>query len=190
MRVCKNYATTEFRNHIDQAVRKELMDANIPVLTLPKYIDIEVKTHHIGILNGFIFYRAWRYWICEGDMPLDLAKELYATHKDLMIRVHGHAANPEPTFQTSYNPTHDAMVRSMMDKMQAQGIATKDIIQAVNQLPPDNENPRFVRAYHIDTCDGLEALAEFIRTKNIYACNGMEGSYTKSVYPNREKVTD
>lgn len=190
MKACQNFATNEFRNHIDKAVHEELVEANIPALALPSYLNSEVKTHYIGILNGFIFSRAWRYWVCEGDMPFELAAELYARHKELMIRVHGHAANPEPTLSTSYSPAHDAKVRDTMKFMQSKGASTQEILHVVSHMQPDEESPRYVRAYHIDTIEGLAALAAFIRTNNIYACNGVAGSYAESIFPNREKVQD
>lgn len=71
-----NFARCEYDGEIDYKVKEELQIANIPVFRLPYYMNTEVKTKYIGILNGFMFYRAWNYWICHGDMPLDIANEM------------------------------------------------------------------------------------------------------------------
>ena len=50
-----NFARHEYDGKIDDKVKEELRLANIPVFRLPYYMNTEVKTRYIGILNGFVF---------------------------------------------------------------------------------------------------------------------------------------
>ena len=78
----ENFASREYDFNIDKKVKEELEIANIPYIMLPNFINTEVKTKYIGLLNGFKFYRAWAYWVCVGDMPLDDAEFIYENYKD------------------------------------------------------------------------------------------------------------
>lgn len=91
-----NLATREFDEKTDKKVLEELKSAGIPVMYLPSYMNTEVKTRYIGVLNGFIFIRGWRYWQCNGNMPLEIAEKLYTACHDMKIRACGHAGNPSP----------------------------------------------------------------------------------------------
>lgn len=177
-----NRATSEYRKWQDEAVRAELKAAGIPVLTLPCYINTEVKSTHIGLLNGFVFWRAWRYWVCSGDMPLDHAKEIYHKYSILMVRAEGHAGNIEPE---GYDPIlqneREQLVRTMLDR----NASVADVVSAADHIKGAPDNPRFVKQYHIDTSEGLCALVRYIKEHNIYACNGEEGSHQQSIFQNR-----
>ena len=96
IRQFENRATDKNDPDIDEAVRSELIEANITCIKLPSYMNTEVKTRYIGILNGFMFYRSWRYWRCIGLMPIEMAERLYNDNKDLLIRAGGHCCNPDP----------------------------------------------------------------------------------------------
>ena len=59
----------------------------------------EVPYHIIGNLgNGkFIFKRAWYYWIIKGNVPLKIAKKMYADPiGKIDVRVAGHCGCPPP----------------------------------------------------------------------------------------------
>lgn len=96
----ENFATSDYDARIDEKIENELKIANIPVIKLPTYLSAEVKASCVGYLNGFTFWRAWRYWVCKGNMPLDTAQKIYAEHKDLNIRAGGHAGNLPPERMT------------------------------------------------------------------------------------------
>ena len=181
MSAFKNRALHEYRNKEDEAIKQELMAAKIPVLTLPVCLSGEVKTHHIGLLNGFVFIRAWRYWACLGDMPLGVAKEIYQQLSELGIRADGHAGNIEPV---GYSPEAKAHAKSVVERMQAEKATTKEIVAEMEKIASSIApgTPLFVEMYHIDTDEGLAALGKYIKENNIYAHNGEPGSYTANVF--------
>lgn len=158
----ENFATRIYDSKVSKKVKEELEIAKIPVFVLPSVLDSEVKTEYIGILNGFKFYRAWTYWVCEGDMPLEVAKYIYENYKDLQIRAGGHAGNVEPE-EESYNPVYKQELRELMNKSSIEGYIklSKDIVD-------DLSLPRFVGCYHIDTQLGLYKLAEVIKEKDVH----------------------
>ncbi|MFQ7192664.1 MAG: hypothetical protein ACLRPD_12210 [Megamonas funiformis] len=158
----ENFATRIYDSKVSKKVKEELEIAKIPVFVLPSVLDSEVKTEYIGILNGFKFYRAWTYWVCKGDMPLEIANYIYENYKDLQIRAGGHCGNVEPE-KESYNPIYTKELSDLLEKV---GFGrymeqSKDIIDDPNQ-------PRFVATYHIDTQQGLCKIAEIIRERDIH----------------------
>ena len=78
-----NLSHRDYNSDVDKEVKNELLIANIPVFKLPSYMNTEVKTYYIGLLNGFMFYRAWTYWVCCGDMPLNESQYIYDNYKKL-----------------------------------------------------------------------------------------------------------
>ena len=155
-----NLAHRDYNYDADKEVKNELLIANIPVFKLPSYMNTEVKTRYIGLLNGFVFYRAWTYWICCGDIPLNEAQYLYDNYKELKIRAGGHCENVNPV-TVSYNPVYK---KAVID------LANKDIGEYINKckdIVDDKTLPRFVSTYHIDTQLGLCKLAQIIREHNI-----------------------
>ena len=81
---------------VDRLLEEELFCAEIDVVRADEPYDNEVTTHITGELCGFIFSRAWRYWVVKGPMPMDLAKKIHAHPFGLQVRVKGHAAAPDP----------------------------------------------------------------------------------------------
>lgn len=179
MAAFRNRATTEYRHIEDDAIKKELVNAGIPVLTLPVYTCGEVKTKHIGLLNGFVFVRSWRYWACMGDMPFGAAKEIFRQFEDLGIRAEGHAGNIAPQ---GYCPEGIKQAQDIIEKMQSQKASTTEIVAALEKVEVAPGTPRYVAVYHIDTEEGLAALAKYIQDNSIFAYNGAAGSYTASVF--------
>lgn len=158
----ENFATRIYDSKISKKVKEELEIAKIPVFVLPSVLDSEVKTEYIGILNGFKFYRAWTYWVCEGDMPLDVANYIYENYKDLQIRAGGHAGNVDPE-KESYNPVYEKKLVELLEK-----VGFTRYIQQSKDIIDDPNQPRFVYCYHIDTQLGLCKLAGVIKEKNVY----------------------
>lgn len=84
----------------DDYLRLELEAANIPYeeMKVLRKINGEVPSAILGILDGWIFRRAWRYWVAEAKNTLLLfqyADELHKTHGQ-DVRVSGHCACPAP----------------------------------------------------------------------------------------------
>lgn len=158
----ENFAKREPDRDIDRKVKEELEIANIPYIRLPNYMNTEVKTTYIGLLNGFKFYRAWTYWVCIGDMPLDDAKFIYENYKDLNIRAGGHCGNVEPE-KESYNPVYDKELKKLL-----RSVGMKEYMEKSKEIVDDESLPRFVNAYHIDTQLGLCKLAKTIIDRDIH----------------------
>lgn len=56
----------------------------------------EVKSSVIGNLHGWIFERAWSYWICQGPgIDVETAERLHKDHGK-EVRVDGHCGCPSP----------------------------------------------------------------------------------------------
>lgn len=80
----------------DKHIKQELQGAGIKVVPVEP-VHTEVHYTLIGHLPGFEFRRAWYYWVVEGDVPIDIARELYVDpigHTD--VRVIGHCGCPPP----------------------------------------------------------------------------------------------
>ena len=78
----ENLARREYDPDADKKVKEELQIAGIPVVRVG-LMNNEAKTYYIGILNGFVFIRAWYYWIVKGNMPIEYAQYLYDNYQDL-----------------------------------------------------------------------------------------------------------
>lgn len=159
----ENLASYTYDPEIDKKVRNELEFANIPIVKLPAYMQTEVKTCQIGMLNGFVFYRAWRYWVCEGDMPLEFANQIYEKYKNLNIRAGGHCLNRPPS-EESYNPIY----RKELEDYWRKGGSEVFLKSGEVVIKDDPTQPRYVAFYHIDTMLGLCKLAKMIREKEIH----------------------
>lgn len=95
MKQFPNYAG---RSDVDEEVSNELKLAGIAVnsFEICRESNGEVKTSVFGNLEGWIFKRAWRYWIAQGPgIPPQYANELYLSHGK-ECRVDGHASGLSP----------------------------------------------------------------------------------------------
>lgn len=179
----ENLANDNFNSSIDKKVKEELQLAGIPVISLPYYMLGEVKTHYIGILNGFMFYRKWAYWVCKGNMPLVNAKEIYTLNKSLCIRADGDCGHVEPE-KAAYSLSYENACKKLKDK-----IGLKRYLQIAMALDEPEKYPEldaeqkaefdklqnmekgdmFVRSYHIDTLPGLDMLSKYIKENKLHA---------------------
>ena len=93
----KNRAGSDPDNNV--WIKEELRLAGIPQLVNDD-LDGEVKTNVFGMLHGWMFHRAWNYWICvapdNSGIPTKEAEELYSLFsKDL--RLDGDCSCPHPS---------------------------------------------------------------------------------------------
>lgn len=84
----------------DEYLRQELDEAGIEVLEVGFTLNREVPASVIGILDGWSFKRAWRYWVASIDeavapLPFGIADKLHEQH-GLEVRVSGHCCCPAP----------------------------------------------------------------------------------------------
>jgi hypothetical protein len=96
---CPNYAGS---SDADDAIEAELHSAGIPIERLPLWMrdpNREVKTTIVGSLHGWVFTRAWRYWVCTGPgIPCYEAMMLHEVFGE-EVRVDGHCGCPSPLEQ-------------------------------------------------------------------------------------------
>ncbi len=159
----KNLARREYDFNADQKVKEELQIAGIPVVKLG-LINNEVKTHYIGILNGFIFERAWYYWVVRGNMPLRYAQYLYDNYKDLDIRTNGIAGN-DPPLKWLKNKDYNKLIKSFVNKFTDGEITIEELNKISDEFQKQGE--QVINMYHIDTQLGLCKFAELIKENDI-----------------------
>jgi hypothetical protein len=94
-------------HQMDEDVRTELRSANIDVENNATRATGEVPTIFSGKLGIYTFSRAWTYWVVSGQVPVQLAREIYADpvgQKD--IRTNGCAGNMNPSDCSSVTSYH------------------------------------------------------------------------------------
>ena len=140
-------------------IESELQEAGIEIVR-GKMRQGEVKTNITGRLGEFTFKRAWYYWIVSGPVPLDVAKEMYATEigKEY-IRVAGHAGCPPP--EEWALPNLDDVLSNEMERLGIESISSNKIRELCNN--GEIKAPMFVNLYHIDSQEGLNLFVETIR---------------------------
>jgi hypothetical protein len=95
----------------DYWIKAELTLAHIPFVSEPQ--QGEVPSNIKGVLDDFIFRRVWRYWVVTGDVPLNIAKELYADPiGEQYVRVVGHCGCPAPEEWASLNKQNQLVISS------------------------------------------------------------------------------
>jgi hypothetical protein len=162
----------------DLYILKELDEAGIGIIEGERSRG-EVPHTLTGSLADWNFSRAWYYWVADAKkglgLPLDVATELHNKEYSIkgerelrkygnVIRVAGHAGCPPPEEWADEFP-----------------ISSK-------------EKGSFVRLYHVDSQEGLNALADSIRTLHDLVSRGNEPEKVKqlhdkisSLYTNWEK---
>jgi len=82
----------------DPIVEEELFIAGVEIVRADEPQKGEVATRISGRLGAITFSRAWYYWIVNGDVPIEIARKIYAQEpygvRD--VRVSGHCGCPPP----------------------------------------------------------------------------------------------
>ncbi len=157
----------------DIQIEQELTRSRIDIVRGEKS-ECEVSASITGRLGAFTFQRAWYYWIVNGNMPLDVALELY---KDPVgktdVRVSGHCMCPSPEEWITW-----------LGKDEKESISTKEKKELVELLarhptwtgsekyrvsddPAKDGFSPFITLYHIDTEIGLRLFADTLRKHNL-----------------------
>jgi hypothetical protein len=128
-------------------------------------------------LTGFVFHRAWYYWMVTGDVPLPVAELLYKDPVGVKdIRVAGHCGCPSPsrvpyTYGVSW--MHPSGKEGIARKNQAdfkRSIASGLLEVSVLDKYIFTDDPvsegclPVVRSYHIDSELGLYIFANSLKT--------------------------
>jgi len=134
----------------------------------------EVPSSLRGKLGNFEFFRAWRYWIVTGRVPLQIARELYSDPVGKTdIRVNGHCGCPPPEGRQILwldkkgrkllpMSEWDSIVNRLgEDDPIARDIRNNPKIRFVNN--PAAEGKGFISFYHIDTEIGLRVFADTLK---------------------------
>lgn len=148
----------------DKTIKEELRTAGIPYIELIGRLDSEVPASVIGYFNGFLFQRAWYYWIVKGYMPLEYANELYDKYKELNIRVSGEDGIIEPS-QRSESREYEKECKKLANKYLKKEISLDEVNRRADKIK--KQGKQFVTSYHIDTQEGLLRFAEIIKKYNI-----------------------
>ena len=153
----------------DITVEAELTAAGVQTLELPTNLDGEVRTQFIGLgLRradvAFVFTRAWHYWAVRGNVPLDVANELYNNFGRIgreEVRAGGDArCRPPETWVRHIGPTGKLLVQ-IQPQEEINEILRKNP-KAILVKDPTQGIP-VVQLYHIDSPEGLRMFAELMR---------------------------
>lgn len=148
-------------NNCDETISEELKKAGIDIIQ--KKSTGEVPFNIAGKLGNFTFGRAWYYWVVYGNVPLDIADELYNNKigkKD--IRIAGHCGCPSPK-QWAF-PKDELLTETLNNigiDLTTDGITYGKLAELCNSGKINL--PRFVRNYHIDSQEGLNLFVKTIK---------------------------
>lgn len=150
----------------DPITRGELEKAGIKVVQHSEILSGEVPTSLSGVLrycghDMFTFHRAWYYWVVSGEVPLEIAQEMY---KDPVgrddVRVAGHCGRPSPD-QWAF-PKSDVLRDLSAEKgIDFERVPFGKLAKMCNSGVIDA--PRFVSTYHIDSQEGLDLFVVTMR---------------------------
>jgi hypothetical protein len=182
----KNLATHEMddkvandHNHlrIDHEVETELLRCGIEVVHGDRSKG-EVPASITGRLGSFTFSRAWYYWVVSGNVPLEVAKELFADVVGATdIRVNRNCTCPAPEgYNIEWLSLDARKVASLEDKKKFAEWAAKEADSPFKVIGEDglkiyefSDDPAsigakaYITSYHIDSELGLRIFADTIK---------------------------
>lgn len=158
----------------DDVIEEELDRADVPMVEVPRDdIHSEVPYTIEGRLGRFKFRRAWRYWVVEGPVPIEVACELYVSpvgRKD--VRAGGDCTCPHPDTQAEWldpegrrlypDPTgeQEARWRQFIEGHPACRNEPHNFVPDPSVVPGAHA---FVTCYHIDSQEGLNLFVQTVR---------------------------
>jgi len=156
------------RELADDTIKLELKESRIPIHKFFGQHKHEVPWTYQGQLFGWVFTRAWYYWIAVGRMPLPAAKYLYDKDIDKAVRVAGHCAAPSPKewaehfdidgnglFHFEKEPSKSSSLYPFWLDVLLKGMYVDH--------PDEQATYSYVNTYHIDTQLGLNLFADTLR---------------------------
>jgi len=154
----------------DDQIEMELDGAGIPIEPALVHRS-EVPYTIIGKLGDFTFYRAWYYWVVEGNLPVEAAHKLYADpigRKD--VRVAGHCGCPPPEapwvkwFMPDGREVAPKDQEAEYRDFESRHPLTVKADDFVWSDDPEGIGAKcFVTSYHIDSYKGLKLFAKALR---------------------------
>lgn len=126
----------------------------------------------MGKLGTFTFQRGWYYWIVSGNLPIELARELWQDPEGrATVRAGGYAGGRDPDEQVRWfdadgrplfvDPTgkKEAEDRAFCERHKLGPIAER-YVRSLDEVP---DRRGFVEQYHIDDQAGLRLFADTLR---------------------------
>jgi len=161
-----------------EIITDELTRCGIEVVESDKALG-EPKSMVKGKLGKFEFQRAWYYYMVDGNVPLAVAEELYATKVGRSdIRVAGHCGCPEPKeWAKSFAEDGKEFISEkqrdeLMEFFTETGLkcykppeaALKESLERMNWVVGNKEDGQLcVDSYHIDSELGLYLFVEALK---------------------------
>lgn len=159
----------------DREIRRELERARIDVVE-GQATRGEVPYTITGSLAGWTFERAWYYWVAKGQLPLEIAKQLYADpigKTDVRVAGHCGCPPPEPPWVTCYDAEGNQLWSDPdgEEARKAVGFVERGLLKAEQfagqRFVPDAPSVAariVVESYHIDSEAGLRLFADALRS--------------------------
>jgi hypothetical protein len=174
--LAKHDPTPEQVTEATRIVTIELAKAGIPAMPLPLDQRGEVPATVNGQYEGISFRRAWYYWVVNGLIPLEVAKEIHANPNGVTdVRVQGHCGCPAPEdpWITRYDVDTKKIVVTQQDWELGCSMLPDDVTWQKNWR--DNHIPEsdvkgaleFIESYHIDTQEGLNWFMDCLRRNKV-----------------------
>jgi len=151
----------------DAYILKELTDARIRLVRGEKQ-NGEVPATITGALGAFRFIRKWSYWAVEGNMPIEVARELYEDPVGKTdVRVMGHAGCPAP--KDPWIEWYDSEDRRIFpNSKRPKGYFGKGTGYQMFFKDPSKVGKGYIPLYHIDSTEGLKLFADAIRKHQLF----------------------
>lgn len=154
----------------DKYIRQELERARIPIKDTEPHGG-EVPYTIIGQLGDLTFTRAWYYWVVNGNVPLEVAQELFADPVGVTdIRVAGHCGCPPPEEYTEWLTDDGKKIYPAEQQAEWERIVkAHDFMQAEKDGIIFADDPvahgarAFVTSYHIDSEVGLRIFVDTLK---------------------------
>ena len=162
----QNLNKKEYSLKIDEKVKEELSKVDIPIIELPSYMHADVKTRYIGILNGFLFTRSWKYWKCQGKFPVEIASVIFHSKHFRSVRAEGYSTSVDPV-KIAHDPIYEKALRDLIDKIKNETLGINEYVEGKQKIVKDDKRQKYIYFYHIDTIDGLKTIADYIKTYNL-----------------------
>ncbi len=150
----------------------ELTAAGIAIEVVTPYG--EPNTRVSGKLGAITFRRAWRYWVADGPVPLDVARRLYADPVGATdVRVAGHCGCPAP--EAAHIDWHFPNGEEVCHDPDGHQAAEWDRFAKAHPDLLGDKRPVFapdpaaigavatIEKYHIDSPEGLRLFADAVR---------------------------
>lgn len=161
------------QDRADNYVRYELERARIPVHAFEPGAASEVQAKLYGVLPGFTFRRAWRYWVVEGLVPIAVAERLYADPVGATdVRADGDSGCRPPSTWMKWITPNGKLVVPANQEAECKAMAERhETMKHAFDSDVFSDDPAslgaqaFVKLYHIDSEVGLRLFVDTITGK-------------------------